>query len=264
MIPAEVRTPIDEIVAGLKAALGKNVVGVYLHGSAVLDSFGPWSDIDLILVVDHPLDDDDKRRVAELLLRSSGGYEQQNPRRPVELDVMREVALRAWRHPAPFEFHYSESHRDRFEAGKLETGVSSTNRDLAAHVAVLREAGVALVGPPPREIFPAVPWEHFRDALLYELESWIDDSDVWRIPGAIRNSALTRARMWATLATGELHSKKTGAEWALPLLRDELRPVLEHARDLHSGAALCVRWRELPLDDYLAATRAEIEALTQR
>jgi predicted nucleotidyltransferase len=259
----EVRPQLDEIVSGLNSALGEDLVGVYLHGSAVLDCMGPWSDIDLLAVVDDPLDADAKRRVAEVVLRTSSGYERQGPCRPVELDVVRAAALREWRHPAPFEFHYSESFRERFAAGEVEPWDGTTNRDLAAHVAVLRESGVALTGPPPRKLFPLVPDEDLRDALLYELE-WTLRGDIWLIPGAIRNSVLTRARMWATLATGELHSKKTGAEWALSLLPDELRPVLEHARDLHTGAVEGERWRELPLDNYLTATKAEIEALTKR
>jgi predicted nucleotidyltransferase len=258
---SEVRAQVDEIVSGLDSALDEDLVGVYLHGSAVLDCMGPWSDIDLLAVVENPLDADAKRRVAEVVLRTSGGYKRQGPRRPVELDVVRAAALREWRHPAPFEFHYSESFRERFAAGEVEPWDATTNRDLAAHVAVLRESGVALTGPSPRKLFPPVPDEDLRDALLYELE-WTLRGDIWLIPGAIRNTVLTRARIWATLSTGELHSKLTGAKWALPRLSKALRTVLQHALEVYRGTEQD-DWDDLPLDDFITAVDAEIQKVIQ-
>ena len=51
----------------------------------------------------------------------------------------------------------------------------------------------------------------------------------------IRNGLLTLARIWSTLATGEIRSKDEAAGWALAHLPVEHRPVLAHARAAHLG-----------------------------
>jgi streptomycin 3"-adenylyltransferase len=48
-----------------------------------------------------------------------------------------------------------------------------------------------------------------------------------------RNVLLTFARIWTTLATGEIKSKDAAADWALAQLPPEHRPVLEHAKQLY-------------------------------
>ena len=49
--------------------------------------------------------------------------------------------------------------------------------------------------------------------------------------------ALSLARAWATLATAEIHSKATGAQWALPRLPPEHRPALERSLAVYRGEA---------------------------
>jgi Domain of unknown function (DUF4111) len=44
---------------------------------------------------------------------------------------------------------------------------------------------------------------------------------------------LTLARIWVTVATGEIRSKDAAADWVLPQLSEELRPLLANARDLY-------------------------------
>lgn len=251
MIPEQAEAVAD----GLRRLLGDDLVGVYLHGSAVLGCFGPLSDVDVLAVAAQPLGRPRKRRLVDMLLDVSGSP------RPVELDLVLLSTLREWRHPAPFELHYAESLRHRFEAGELEPWGGDTNRDLAAHVAVSRAAGIALVGPPPAELLPEVPEKDFRDALLWDVEWWRDHAaELATIPGGIRNAVLSLARIWATFTTGATYSKATGAEWALTRLPEELRPVLRHALELYRGDAE-EHWDGLPLDDYMAAISAEIDRL---
>jgi hypothetical protein len=53
------------------------------------------------------------------------------------------------------------------------------------------------------------------------------------LSGDTRNVVLTLARIWTTLATGEIESKDATADWALARLPPEHRPVLAHARQLY-------------------------------
>jgi streptomycin 3"-adenylyltransferase len=64
--------------------------------------------------------------------------------------------------------------------------------------------------------------------------------------GDTRNGLLTLARIWTTLATGEIRSKDEAANWALARLPEQHRPVLAHARAAYLGEAP-EDWRELAL-----------------
>ena len=75
---------------------------------------------------------------------------------------------------------------------------------------------------------------------------------------------LTLPRIWSAIATDEVHSKDSAAEWALPRLPKQYRPVLERAREIYRGETQDF-W-----DDLLPQVRAyadlvvsEIEQLAQ-
>ena len=258
MIPTELRPQADAVVEELQRTIDDDLVGVYLHGSAVLGCFGPQSDIDLVAVSQGAVGAEQRRRLVDALLEISAPYEPAGPPRPVELDLVLGSALDPWQYPTPFDFHYGESHRERFEAGELELWERRLSRDLAAHVTVLHHAGRPLVGPPVGQVFPEVPWADYVDALTHDLD-WCR-TQFAELP---RYGVLSIARIWATLATGTPQSKASGAEWALPRLSADERPVLVHGLDVYTRGAE-ERWGDLPVADYISAVAAEIEALTQR
>jgi streptomycin 3"-adenylyltransferase len=68
---------------------------------------------------------------------------------------------------------------------------------------------------------------------------------------------LSLPRIWATLATDDVHSKASAARWALPRLPADLRPVLEHALAVYCGRT-DESWKGLPLDDYVAYVDGQI------
>jgi predicted nucleotidyltransferase len=223
--PPEAWAQLEELVAEAQRLLADALTGVYVHGSLALDCFGARSDVDVLFLVARPLDVDEKLRLLDLLLRvSAAPY-------AIELHVLRLDQLRPWRHPSPFELHYSESYREALAfdpIGTLER-MPPTDPDIAAHVAVARPAGIALVGPPPGAIFPEVPWPDFEDALRRDL--------VWaRTVRSALYGVLSPCRVWAALATREIHSKATAAAWALERLPPDLRPLVERARASYAGA----------------------------
>lgn len=155
---------VERLLEGVRDVLGPDVVGAYLHGSAVLGGGGPHSDIDLIVVATRRTTPDEKRRLVDLMLEVSG-----RPR-PIEFDVVVESEIRPWRHPARFDFHYSELWRKEFERGTLEPWSSDTNRDLASVVTMALAGDTPLLGPPPRELFDPVPRADYHDAILKDIE----------------------------------------------------------------------------------------------
>jgi Domain of unknown function (DUF4111) len=209
------RAQLDALVAGLRESLGAGLLAVYLHGSAALGCFNPrLSDLDVLVVARGRLSDDRRTSVVALLERASP------PRgdRPLELHVLVAGEVSPWRHPAPFELHWGSR-------GAVPRG---TDPDLAAHLTVARAAGIALVGPPPEELLPEVPWEDYADALRRDL-AWTRDHapDLYAILGPLR--------IWATLETGQLHSKASAAEWALPRLPPDVRTLVERAAAHYRG-----------------------------
>jgi predicted nucleotidyltransferase len=258
VIPAEIRPQLARLVEGLGRILGSDLVGVYLHGSAVLGCFGPRSDIDLVAVAARPTPEQDKQALMAVLLEESVPYDHPGGRRPIELDLVLASALRPWQYPATLDFHYSEEFRARFEAtGELDAWESLESRDLAAHITVLRRSGQAVSGPPIDSVFPEVPTANYVDALTHDLwwcrEQWVQRPHY---------GVLSIARIWATLATGEPQSKATGANWALPRLPAELRPVLEHGLAVYTDANERDGWDELPVSDYLECVATEIDAVS--
>jgi hypothetical protein len=57
--------------------------------------------------------------------------------------------------------------------------------------------------------------------------------------------------------TGEIHSKVTGAQWALPRLPEHLRPCLEHALAAYGGAP--EEWDETLRREYVDYVTREIK-----
>lgn len=224
LTPFPLLPQLDDLAAGLTEIFGDRLIGVYVHGSYALGCFNPRrSDLDVIGIARRAPTPEQHARLAELLERVSGPAGPLDPpeasaERPLEFHLLLAGDLRPWRHPCPFEVHW---HGSLIERGE--------DFDLAAHVTVARAAGIALAGPPPREIFPEVPQGDFEDSLRHDL-AWTRDH------GKELYRALSPLRVWATLETEQPHSKASAAEWALPQLPSDLRLVVERALAAYTGS----------------------------
>jgi hypothetical protein len=127
----------------------------------------------------------------------------------VELTLLTPRQLRPWRHPTPFDFHYSESWRQsltqQLAAGELSSH-PLTDPDLAAHITVVRARGRVLVGAPIDEVFPEVPAADVRQVILADLD-WI------RHHSTTIYGVLNTCRILAYLDGQGLLSKAEGADW---------------------------------------------------
>lgn len=230
--PDEVRDQIGRLARALQDALGEMLIGVYLHGSLVLGCFNPArSDVDVLVVTERPMSRDEKNIVASILLGASGDWTPGSPR-PLEISFLSRHDLDPWRHPTPYDLHFGERWRPAFEEGLDEVlpGQTTPDADLAAHITVVRERGIVLHGLPIDEVFPRVPRADYVDSLLRDFR-WCRD----HAAEAPRYAILSMAREWATLATGELHSKDSGASWAAARLPSDLRPLVEAALASYRG-----------------------------
>jgi streptomycin 3"-adenylyltransferase len=108
-------------------------------------------------------------------------------------------------------------------------------------------------GPPPAEVLDAVPHDDLVRAIVDGIPDLLDD-----LGPDTANVLLTLARIWTTVATGEIRAKDAAADWVLERLPAEHRPVLERARAVYLGDAEDERWDDLrsrirPHADYVVA-----------
>ena len=209
---------LDRAVALVQDVLGDELAGLYLFGSAVLGGLTPTSDLDLLAVSRRPTTPGERHELVERLLALS-----MKPRF-LELTVVVQSDVRPWRYPPRMDLQYGDWLRDDLERGEIPP--PAPNPDLAALITMTLLGGRPLVGPPPAEVFEHVPHEDLLRAGADELDGILADLD-----HDTRNMLLTLARIWCTAETGEIRSKDGAADWALPHLPLEHRPVLERARD---------------------------------
>ena len=222
-------TQTDDVLGLVQDVLGPGVIGAYAHGSAVLGGLRSRSDIDILVVGQHPLSDDQRRALVAGFLRISGSGPAPAPR-PVELTVVVQSELRPWRYPPRAQLQLGEWMRDELERGDLEPAGPSP--DLAPLITMVLLGDRALLGPPPATVFDPVPPDDLRGAIVEGIPGLIKDLD-----SDTRNVLLTFARIWTTLETGEIRSKDAAADWVLPRLPAEHRAVLEHARAVYRDEA---------------------------
>ncbi|MEU0934612.1 aminoglycoside adenylyltransferase family protein [Embleya sp. NPDC005971] len=220
----------EDIVRLVRDTLGaEQIVGAYLHGSAVLGGLRPRSDVDVLVVVRRATTAVRRRALVEGLLAISGERALGGPARPVELTVVVQSEVRPWRYPPRCEFQYGEWLRTEYERGT--TPAPEPSPDLAPLLTMVLLGRAALVGPPPDEVLDPVPHADLRRAIVAGVPELLAEAET-----DTRNVLLTLARIRTTLETGTIHSKDAAADWVLARLPVEHRPVLARARAGYLGA----------------------------
>ncbi|NLU69447.1 DUF4111 domain-containing protein [Streptomyces sp. HNM0574] len=214
---------LRETVGLVREVIGSALVGAYLHGSAVLGGLGPASDLDVLVVTRRSLDARERRALVAGLLEISGLTAAV---RPVELAVIVQSGVRPWRTPPTCDFLFGEWLREELLAGGPPQPEPMPDLALLVHLALAGNR--PLTGPPPAEVLDPVPHADLVRASVAGIPELLDELDE-----DTRNVLLTLARVWCTLATGEIRPKDAAADWALDQLPPEHRPVLEHARQLY-------------------------------
>ncbi|QFG01168.1 DUF4111 domain-containing protein [Psychrobacillus glaciei] len=146
-------------------------VGFYIHGSLAMGGFNPNnSDIDILVVTKNSLRENNKRVLAQLFLTYS-----KEPF-PIEISFLNEKQLNNWVHPCPYDFHYSEFWRERYEDDLLRgtnlylNSEIKCDRDLAAHIMIINHRGICIKGRPIDEIFPLVPRSHYVSSIVDDFQ----------------------------------------------------------------------------------------------
>lgn len=192
-----------DVAAVLGDVLGGSLVGVYLHGSAVLGGFDARrSDVDILVVSRGGLTAAQQCSVASALSEERRPC----PAHGLELSLVRLAAARQPVARPAFELHLTTEPGDR---KVIDGHQRDGDPDLVLHFAVCRAAG-RLLGPgrAVADVFAPVAGELVLAQLAAELR-WAAELD----PGEY--AVLNACRAWRFAADGGLVSKIDGGQWAL-------------------------------------------------
>lgn len=165
LCPREVRRQSSLVARYLYDYLNESLVGVYVHGSICLGAYAPGrSELDMLAVINRPLAADERFHLMKAFLAMH-----RQPA-PLRASIVLWSAMEKWTHPAPYQFRFCDKWRAQYEAMEAREDMSfwqfdgpRTDRELACHVRLTRERGIAVLGPPPAGILPKVPEAHFLD-----------------------------------------------------------------------------------------------------
>ncbi len=219
---------LEAVLKSVVQVLGSSVVGVYQYGSAVMGGLRPFSDLDVLAVVDSQTTIGQRQQLLTEIMPVSGARGTRLAGRPIEVTVVLQSMVKPWHPHQEQEFQYGEWLRHEYETGFVPE--RHVNHDLAPLLATVLTASVALVGPLALEVIDPIPHEHLVESMRRAIPSLVAELDT-----DTTNVLLTLARMWCTKVGGLVVTKDEAASWALDRLPLDLRPPLENARAGYLG-----------------------------
>ena len=206
----EAEAYLAALVARLREALGDRLVGVWLFGSGALGDFDVGtSDLDVQAVTTVRLPREARERLAECVSHPALAC----PVRGLELVLYAREDLGDPLGPA---FQLNLNTGPRMDQHVAYDPGEDPRFWFVLDVAIGREAGRALAGPPPTEVFPELPAPLVRASLEQAL-AWFATND----PRG-GDAALAAARAWAWAEEGRWLAKGPAAVWLTSRVAREL------------------------------------------
>ncbi len=233
---------LGELVAGVRAVIADNLVGVYLVGSLATGDFDLDSDVDFLVVTRHELAEAMIPRLQAMhtRLHNLGCY----PAEHLEGSYISQDWLNRPELVGVQPLWYLDNGSTTFE---------QSVHDNHWHVRwILRECGIALVGPAPRTFVNPVSIAALRSETLAALHRCVEEFAT-AIDGPLTFftsrfgqsfAVLTGCRLLHTLETGTVQSKLAGLRWAMHAVAPEWHELIQQAWDEREGVRFCVKIRQ--------------------
>ena len=230
-ISKQMDTVIDSFVKRSQEILKDNLVGIYLHGSAVMGCYNPdKSDLDLIVVVKESMTEAVKRSFMDMVVELNS----KGPSKGIEMSIVKKSVCKPFVYPTPFELHFSVAHIDwyRNDPDNYISKMKGEDKDLAAHFTIITHRGKCLYGASIKDTFADVPTQDYIDSIwndIADAEEEITDNPMYLI--------LNLARVLAYLNDGLVLSKKEGGEWALNNVPKRYHSLIQEAMNEYADGA---------------------------
>ena len=220
----------ERVLRLVREVFGRDVLGAYEHGSAVLGGVQPTSDVDILVITKRPASLLEKRQLVEGLMTISAPWPPPGPETCVEVTVVAQPQVRPWRYPPSFDLQYGEWLRKRFENGDDSALQATVNPDLTTLLTIVLLGDQPLFGPPPGELLDPVLMDDCVEAMVSGIDVFMNGFE-----GDTRNLLLTLARIWQTVVTGIIDRKARAAMWVQERLPSDYQQVIERAREMYLG-----------------------------
>jgi predicted nucleotidyltransferase len=230
----------ERVLRLVREVLGRDVLGAYEHGSAVLGGVQATSDIDILVITGRLATLSEKRQLVDGLMAISAPFPPPGPERCVEVTVVAQAQVRPWRYPPSFDLQYGEWLRRLFEHGDSLLLQATVNADLTTLLTIVLLGDQPLFGPPPGALLDPVLMEDCITAMVSDIDVFMDEFE-----GDTRNLLLRLARIWQTIVTGIIDRKDRAAEWAQKRLPPDHQQLMERARAMYLGWQLD-KWTDRP------------------
>lgn len=231
--PSDVKRLVLLLQNRIKEILNEDRLGLYIHGSLAMGGFNPKSsDIDILVVIERAMHVSEKRELAQLFLKYSS-----NPF-PIEISFLHTERLKNWKHPCPFDFHYSEFWRERYERDLVNGTYNyihediDTDSDLAAHIKIMKHRGICVEGAPIAEVFPDIPISDYISSILGDYQDCLENVEEDPI-----YCALNLIRVYWYLKEGIISSKQEAGNWAMNTFPEELTYTVRKVTDTYNTSS---------------------------
>lgn len=206
---------LTRLLDGQKQALGVDLTGSYLFGSAVTGDFDPRiSDVDTVAVLRSDLTAAHLAALKRLHLDIVEEMPRWDDR--VEVVYLSSRGLRT--------FRTESSAAARISPGEPFHAIEVDHRWLVDWYQ-LRAVGVALCGPPAASVVPIISRDEYVEAVRQLMLDWPDGGDGFVTRGDQAYAILTMCRGLRTWRTGEHVSKREAARWACDALPEHPRLI---------------------------------------
>jgi len=253
----DLREVLSIFVTEVWDELAENLVGIYLVGSLASGDFDLDSDVDFLVVINTELTETNTRHLQDIQrkIHAIDCY----PAKHLEGSYISINDLNDWSTVGEKELYYFDNGSTTFE-----WSVHDNNW----HVRwILRERGVALLGPKPETLLPPIPTSELFDEMKMSMQQLMKAfNEAIRQPLNFLNSqfgqsfiVLTYCRMLHTLHTGEVKSKKAGAKWAEQFVAHEWRKLIGRALYDREGVRFGVKIGQRVDEELLCETLEFIE-----
>lgn len=224
----DVKEQIRSITDIWLKCIGESVVGIYLHGSIVLDCFvEAASDIDILIICDKHLNREDRLALAKEIIQIDCKPSH------LEMSAVWMKDLNPWKYPTPCQFHYSDGWTEHYK-NLLDGNIKDSfivdedfcDPDIASYVHLINQSGICVYGKPIKEVFPTVPEKDFWNSLSINISEY--DFRAYH-PRYFASNILILGRILSYKKEGRILSKYEGGLWTRNFVPEKLRYLIDNA-----------------------------------